>query len=1231
MKKLSLLQSQILGATYCIAVFLAPSIANCQAAFAGQYIGQVQIEYTGTITSGPNSAGLTSFTVRADGTVAELGNDLIGTVDSGGTITWQTPNPFNFTTGTIAGEILSSSGSTTANGLTITASINIPKAGAQFPPGESFGGQITDLNPVNGYLSMNALALAGDGFVAAGGSGSLILSDDGVNWRRSAAPTTKRLNGVAFGNGLYITGGDDGAYFTSADGNEWTNRTSPFNSNFVDIRHMAFGNGVFIATSSTRGGARSTDGITWTSAGGGFDGVRFLNGEFVKLSSSALQFSTDGITWSSSVFPSVGNSIADITFGDGMWVVAGNQYISTSTNKSTWTRSYPASGTANVSQLDFGNGRFIARTAGGSGTYLYSNDAITWTIANSAYNSSLVSTAYANGRFIGAGSELIESIDGKNWSRSEKNKLVLSAVDFQEGTPGNFSYFLENLILTGSDSISSVMKLNTRIGSRTGVQLYAGDDGKFFIDQSSTDTDAFVDMGTTADLYAISSSLGSTPEHYAGGEGGVIKRVLRSGFGASSSFSSEDITSPTTNTLRYGKNFGFNGSSVIDLMVGDGGTIVRIERLVGQQPAASLVPSGTTANLRFITEVDNGRIGTQRIAANVIVGENGTILLRNSETESWSSQVSGTIENLIGISFVNPFFVVMSETGGIFTSQDLITWSAAERISPPGKITRFSNGVGVGDLAFYTRVFSSNGGLRFEANALSNFGPYSGESLAFGGGKYLNISRMNASVSSNGKDWETCILPLSPNAAGYGSGKFVAVGRDIYFSEDGLVWEQASSPLPGSLILASITYGNGKFIASGSRGGVLTSTEGETWTPVGGEPFTSGSIVSLVHNGVTFVGVGDDKIIVSTDSGDSFTTAGAAGASGLVSVAWGNGIFVAVGSNGNTIRSTNGTSWQRLQIPSSQSNTGSRPSFNEVVYANDNFIAFTGDGQAYVSGDGGQTWTEKFSGLGGYFFTDSLVANGLIVLASDQGIVGIAVEDNSPYVTSQPQPTTLNAGTPLNLSVTVSGTNPLAYQWFQNGAPLANGGSVSGANGATLTINNISPGFSGTYQVTVTNPDGSRTSKEAVVIVEGSAVVGFDAWKAGFTFPVGEDGPLDDPDGDGVQNLLEFVSGSNPVTSGPSFLPSSGTISGSQIGSAADVSKNYLTFQARVRKDRPGINLVPQSGNTLADFTNANVAQVGVPVDDPSNPDFEIITYYHTVAIEDSVSKKAFLRIGVSL
>ncbi len=741
---------------------------------------------------------------------------------------------------------------------------------------------------------MNALALAGDGFVAAGAYGSLILSDDGINWRRSAAPTTKTLNGVAFGDGLYITGGEDGAYFTSTDGDEWISRTSPFSNNFVDIRHMAFGNGVFIATSSIRGGVRSTDGITWTSAGSSFDGIRFLNGEFVKLTGSSLQFSPDGVTWSSSVSALVGNAVADVTYGNGMWVAAGNQYISTSTDKSTWTRTYPASGTANIAQVDFGNGRFIARTAGGSGTYLYSDDAVTWNIAISAYNSSVASTAYGNGRFIGAGQELVESIDGTKWDTLERNNLALSAVDFQVGTRGSVDFFLEKVVLTDSNLDSAVMKLNTRIGTRTGPQYFAGDDGKFFVDQSSSSTDAFVDLGSTADFFAISAGLGSASEIYVGGEGGLIKRVLRSGSGTNSSFTKEDIASPTANTLRYGQNRGFNGTSTIDILVGDAGTIVRIERPAGQQPAASLTASGTNADLRFITTVTNNAFGSSRISSDVIVGDNGTILLRDEETDTWSEQVSGTTEDLVGISYVSPFFVAMSETGGVFTSPDLITWSTSEPISPPGKITRFYGGIALGEFGFFTTVLSSSDGLRFEANTVGTAGS-GGRTLAFGGGKYLATTGMNASVSPNGKDWATSILPAIPNATAYGGGKFVAVGRGIYFSTDGLDWETASTSSLGNFFLKSVTFGNGKFIASGLRGFVVTSTDGETWTQVGGEPFTSESIDSLTHNGTAFVGVGDNKIITSIDSGATFTTPNTAGASGLESVTWGGGSFVAVG------------------------------------------------------------------------------------------------------------------------------------------------------------------------------------------------------------------------------------------------------------------------------------------------------------------------------------------------
>lgn len=39
----------------------------------------------------------------------------------------------------------------------------------------------------------------------------------------------------------------------------------------------------------------------------------------------------------------------------------------------------------------------------------------------------------------------------------------------------------------------------------------------------------------------------------------------------------------------------------------------------------------------------------------------------------------------------------------------------------------------------------------------------------------------------------------------------------------------------------------------------------------------------------------------------------------------------------------------------------------------------------------------------------------------------------------------------------------------------------------------------------------------------------YESWRTGMAFPSGQDGPNDDPDGDGDDNLLEFCAGSDPV------------------------------------------------------------------------------------------------------
>jgi len=74
-------------------------------------------------------------------------------------------------------------------------------------------------------------------------------------------------------------------------------------------------------------------------------------------------------------------------------------------------------------------------------------------------------------------------------------------------------------------------------------------------------------------------------------------------------------------------------------------------------------------------------------------------------------------------------------------------------------------------------------------------------------------------------------------------------------------------------------------------------------------------------------------------------------------------------------------------------------------------------------------------------------------------------------------------GTTVNFNVTASGAPPLGYQWRFNGANLSNGGGVSGATSANLTLANVQVDQAGSYSVVVSNASGSITSSNAILAV----------------------------------------------------------------------------------------------------------------------------------------------------
>jgi hypothetical protein len=63
----------------------------------------------------------------------------------------------------------------------------------------------------------------------------------------------------------------------------------------------------------------------------------------------------------------------------------------------------------------------------------------------------------------------------------------------------------------------------------------------------------------------------------------------------------------------------------------------------------------------------------------------------------------------------------------------------------------------------------------------------------------------------------------------------------------------------------------------------------------------------------------------------------------------------------------------------------------------------------------------------------------------------------------------------------VSASPATGYQWMFNSAPLANGGGVSGATTATLTIANFSAAETGVYSVVATNSAASASDRPSTL------------------------------------------------------------------------------------------------------------------------------------------------------
>ena len=135
-----------------------------------------------------------------------------------------------------------------------------------------------------------------------------------------------------------------------------------------------------------------------------------------------------------------------------------------------------------------------------------------------------------------------------------------------------------------------------------------------------------------------------------------------------------------------------------------------------------------------------------------------------------------------------------------------------------------------------------------------------------------------------------------------------------------------------------------------------------------------------------------------------------------------------------------------------------------------------------------------------------------------------------PLIAQQPASLTIKPGQLASFSVQATAFPAPSYQWHRDG------NSIPGATNPTFTIPSAATGDEGAYTVVVSNIGSSITSQTAVL---SWVPAPFETYMTGYGLdPFGSGAPGEDPDHDGIKNILEFFLGMNPNASGePEKLP----------------------------------------------------------------------------------------------
>lgn len=304
----------------------------------------------------------------------------------------------------------------------------------------------------------------------------------------------------------------------------------------------------------------------------------------------------------------------------------------------------------------------------------------------------------------------------------------------------------------------------------------------------------------------------------------------------------------------------------------------------------------------------------------------------------WQPQAAGAFD-LNGVTKAGSRLVAVGDAGAVRRSSDGFDWSGGGSASEESlRSVAYGDGItiAVGDIAMgddnHARiVYSDDDGLSWQAVPSGTPRRLLGVTYGEASGRKLFVAVGRAGVIRISRD------SSNPDALG-------------------IVWENRASGTAENLNAVAHRPGGGggvQFVAVGDNGTILTSIDGEHWTPQAAG--TSAPLYDVTYANGRFVAAGgrwaegsdSARILTSTD-GINWTLSGTNIPSILHGVAFGGGSWVAVGTWGEVAVSANGVDWTSSRV---DLGTGSPvpPALLDVVFDGTRFAAVGENGTVTVS------------------------------------------------------------------------------------------------------------------------------------------------------------------------------------------------------------------------------------------------------------------------------------------